>query len=198
MKIEMGTSQSEVTELLRLVELGAPDARQRLFDLLYSDLRRLAAHRMRRERNTHTLTATALVHEAYLRLAGAEMAGCQNRGHFLALASQAMRRILVDHARSRLASKRGGQQGISIPADSIPAPGSLGHEEELVALDEAMTALHAMCPRKCRVVELRFFAGLTEEQAAETLGVSRRTVNRDWEFARAWLLAHMRPQRGRL
>lgn len=190
----MDTTGSNVTELLRLAESGAPDARQRLFDLLYADLRRLAAQRMRHERGSHTLTATALVHEAYLRLGGTGIAGCQNRGHFLALASQAMRRILVDHARSRVAIKRRSPREYSTLTDSISAPGCPGREEELLALDEAMTALHAMCPRKCRVVELRFFAGLSEEQVAETLSVSRRTVNRDWDFARAWLLTHMDPR----
>lgn len=190
----MEALQSEVTQLLRLAESGSLDARQRLFELLYSDLRRLAAQKMQGERTSHTLTATALVHEAYLRLAAPLSKGCQDRGHFLAVASQAMRRILVDHARSRLAMKRGGGEPLAIQMDSAPGLGSVGSEEELLALDEALLALQAMSPRKCQVVELRFFAGLTEEQIAEVLAVCRRTVNRDWEFARVWLLARMSVQ----
>ncbi|MBL8230357.1 MAG: sigma-70 family RNA polymerase sigma factor [Bryobacterales bacterium] len=185
----MDSSPSEVTELIRLAEAGTPGARVRLFEVLYTDLRRLAAARMQYERGGHTLSATALVHEAYLRLMGGGEPACRDRGHFFAVASQAMRRILVDHARARKSAKRGGGQAAPLDAADIvatPPP-----DDQLLAIDEALRRLQQLSPRQCQVVELRYFAGLTEDQAAEVLGVTRRTVNRDWRMARAWLSSRL-------
>lgn len=183
----MAPSTADITELMKLAATGAPDAQARLFALLYADLRRLAAARMKHERGSHTLTATALVHEAYLRLVGDSAAGCRDRGHFFAIASQVMRRILVDHARARHAAKRAGGE----PPDGLTILAATQNEEELLALDQALTALQQLSPRQCQVVELRYFGGLTEEQVAEALGLNRRTINRDWKMARAWLHARL-------
>lgn len=156
---------------------------------VYDELRRLAAHYMRQERPDHTLQATALVHELYLRLFQSEPVEWQNRAHFFAVAAQALRRILVNHARDRQAQKRGGKQvrlsltdvnGLAEPA-----------EHDLLEIEEALARLEQLDPRAARVVELRFFAGLTEAEAAEALGVSVATLKRDWAFGRAWLLRHL-------
>lgn len=193
----MEASRTDLTELIRLAGAGEAGARDRLFEALYSDLRRLAAVRMQFERSSHTLSATALVHEAYLRLFGSlqSSASYQDSGHFFAAASQAMRRILVDHARARKAEKRGGALGPGLgieDAAGLPAQNSQAdHDEQLLALDEALTALRQMSPRQCQVVELRYFGGLTEQQVADALQVTRRTVNRDWRMARAWLHARL-------
>lgn len=140
---------------------------------------------MRSERKDHTLQATALVHEAYIKLIGQQNVQWQNRAHFFALAAQAIRRILVDHARSRKCEKRGGrrkkvslEQALSMVSD---------HPDDLIALDEAMTKLGQRNPRKANVVEMRFFGGAMVEDIAEVLGVSKRSIERDWKFARAWL-----------
>jgi RNA polymerase sigma factor (TIGR02999 family) len=188
----MEASRTDLTELIRLAGSGETGARDRLFETLYSDLRRLAAVRMQFERGSHTLSATALVHETYLRLFGSlQNATYRDSGHFFAVASQAMRRILVDHARARNAEKRGGPLG---PAPAAEHPAGLpdiaapaDRDEQLLALDQALTALRELSPRQCQVVELRYFGGLTEQQVADALQVARRTVNRDWRMARAWL-----------
>ena len=161
---------------------------EHLAAILYSELRLLAGHYLRRERPSHTLQPTALVHELYLRLFGAsERLAWQNRAHFFAVAAQTLRRILVDHARAHRAEKRGGEH---VKVSLTSAEGwAQSRDEDLLAVDEALQELAKLQPRAGQVVELRFFAGLTEEEIAEVLGVSAITVKRDWKFARAWLLS---------
>lgn len=178
----MSDDSQDVTRLIRALGGSNSESRQRLFSILYNELRRVAAHHMRGERGNHTLTPTVLVHEAWLRLSSQETV--QDRHHFLALAAQAMRRVLVDHARARQALRRGGDM-VSVTLDSnIPQPLPVA---SMIALDEALLRLAELNPRAAQVIELRFFGGLTEEETASMLGVTRRTVNRDWEMARAWL-----------
>lgn len=158
-----------------------------LFALVYDELRRLAANALQSERRDHTLQPTALVHEAYLRLASEPEPRWENRAHFLAVAARAMRRILVDHARSRNAQKR-GSGGARIALEDIES--SLvdpGQDVDLLALDEALLRLTELDPRQAQIVELRFFGGLTVEETAVTVGASARTVKRDWQMSRAWL-----------
>ena len=176
----------EVTELLLAWSEGDQDALDRLMPLVYGELRQLAQSYMRRERAGHTLQTTALIHEAYLRLIDAKKTRLENRAHFFAVASRLMRQILVDFARSRGYQKRGGgaQQVALDDAMVIGQP----RDEDLVALDEALTALAGVDERKARVVELRFFGGLTESEMSETLKVSPETVRRDWRLAKSWLL----------
>ncbi len=185
----METAPGEVTQLLTRLQAGDSNVRERLLELVYEELCRLAAARMRSERNSHTLTPTALVHEAYLRLGDGPEGGFRCRRHFLAIASQAMRRVLVDHARARGAQKRAGH-ATSIDDDLNTA--KLQTDEQLLALDEALDKLKTLSPRQSQVVELRYFGGLAEQEVAEVLGVTRRTVNRDWQVARAWLYARIR------
>lgn len=165
--------------------LGAQD----LLPQVYNELRRLAAHRLAREPNEHTLQPTALVHEAWLRVASAPDRVWGNRQQFFAAAAEAMRRILVDRARRRMASKRGaGAERSEFVEDAIPAPGA---DEQVLALSDALECLARAEPQKAELVKLRYFVGLTFEEAAEVLGVSVPTVNRWWAFSRAWLLAEM-------
>ena len=175
----------EVTRILRAWGNGDQQALDKLIPVVYSELRRLAGRYLRRERPDHTLQATALVHEAYLRLVDQRRVSWQNRAHFFGVAAQLMRRILVDHARRRLAAKRGG------PVLRIRfEPGDVDSEdrlEDVVAVDAALDQLAAMDPRQGRVVELRFFSGLTIEETAAVLGVSAATVKREWSIAKAWL-----------
>ena len=176
----------DVTRILGRLSEGDAEAFDRLLPLVYEELRALAGNYMRQERGGHTLQATALTHECYLRLRGKAQVSWQNRAHFLAVAAQAMRRILVDHARGKRRKKRGGdleRTGL----DQIAAPGG-GPDLDLLALDDALGKLAETEPRKCRVVELLYFGGLTGAEAAEVIGVTSRTVERDWQFARAWLL----------
>jgi RNA polymerase sigma-70 factor (ECF subfamily) len=177
---------ADVTRLLRAWSQGDEDALQKLIPVVYQELRRLAHRYMNRERADHTLETTALVHEAYQRLIDTPQVGWQDRTHFLAVCAQLMRRILVDHARSRRYLKRGG--GIRmVPLDeALVAARDRGRD--LVALDEALTALAAIDSRKSRVVELRFFGGLTMDETAAVLHVSPDTVLRDWKLAKVWLL----------
>jgi RNA polymerase sigma factor (TIGR02999 family) len=188
LKTDMGAAPGEVTRLLIAMQHGRPEAAPELLNLVYDELRRLAASYMRRERPDHTLQATALVHEAYLKLAGQD-ATWQNRAHFFAVAAQAMRRILVDHARAKKAEKRaGGHVKVSLDEAllvSIPNPG------KLLSLDDALTELAEFDVRLAQVVELRFFAGLSVQETAEVLGCAARTVNRDWRAAQAWLRRKM-------
>lgn len=190
--IPMQPGKGPVTELLKLLKDGHREVVPQLVEMVYCELRRIAAGRMQAERPSHTLTPTALVHEAYLRLAGSADLQFQDRTHFFAVAAQAMRRILVDHARARCAARRGGGPG-STPLEGIDVavPQS---DEELVELDDALLRLAEFSPRQGSVVEMRYFAGLTEDEVAEVLGVTRRTVNRDWQMARAWLHSQMRPE----
>jgi RNA polymerase sigma factor (TIGR02999 family) len=180
---------SDVPDDFDATAADAPSAnRERLDDLLpqiYDDLRKLAARYLRGERAGHTLQPTALVHDAYLRLAGRDVVTWQNRAQLFAVAAQAMRHALVDHARGRLREKRGGG-AIRVTLDD-EALGAGEPDADLVALDDALRALEALDPQKSRVVELRYFGGLTIEETARVLALSPATVKRDWTLARAWL-----------
>jgi RNA polymerase sigma factor (TIGR02999 family) len=157
-----------------------------LMPLVYDELRRQASRFLRKERAGHTLQTTALIHEAYLKLIGQDNIEWQNRSHFYAIASQAMRRILVDHARTRGREKRGGAAA-DLPLDEALAVGTTPKSVDLVALDQALERLGEMDPRQVKVVELRYFSGLSIDETAEVLGVSNATVRNDWNMARAWL-----------
>jgi RNA polymerase sigma factor (TIGR02999 family) len=174
-----------VSALLRAWVGGDIEARDRLMPLVYQDLRRRAAAYLRRERVDHTLQPTALVHETYLRLTGQERVTCRNRAHFFGIAAQMMRRILVDHARGHHRSKRGGDASKVTLDERLVAvtPSNC----DLLVLDDALTELAAIDPQQSRIVELRYFGGLTESETADVLGVSRSTVTREWQTARAWL-----------
>jgi RNA polymerase sigma factor (TIGR02999 family) len=182
----------DVTELLADWIKGDHEALNKLIPLVYDELHRLASRYLRRERHNHTLQTTALVHEAYLRLVHEKNANCKNRLQFFAVASQLMRHILVDYARSHNAAKRGGGCG-SISLDEALI-GSTDKSADLMALDEALNKLAAIDPEQSRVVELRIFGGLTVEETAEALGVSPRTVKREWSTAKAWLHRQIRKE----
>jgi len=187
----MGIAPGDVTNLLIQLKNGNRDAQSRLIPLVYAELRRVAARYMRGEQPGHTLQATALVHEAYLRLAGQKEIGWQNRAHFFGVAANIMRRILVDHARAKQAKKRGGSdQKVSFDEAVLVQPEP---PQQFLALDEALERLAKRDPRQSRIVELRYFGGLSEEEAAEVLGISVRTVKRDWKMARAWLYQQLNP-----
>jgi RNA polymerase sigma factor (TIGR02999 family) len=178
-------SSSPVTQLLVRWRAGDSEAMESLMPLVYNELRRLAGSYLRRERSDHTLQSTALVHEAYLRLVGNSPPALQNRAHFFGIAAHLMRQILVEHARGRDAAKRGGG-AYTLDVDSVTEP-SDAKTVDLVALDDALNGLTTIDPQQSRVVELRFFAGLSIEDTAEALGVSASTVKRDWNTARVWL-----------
>ena len=175
----------EVTQLLRDLSGGDESALARLVPLIYEELRAIAAREMRNERADHTLQPTALVHEVFLRFLGASDLSWQSRAHFMHIAAQAMRRILVDHARARRAEKRGGDLVRVTLDEQLRAPD--GHTADAVDIDDALRRLATLDERKARVVELRVFAGLSVEDTARVLGVSEPTVKREWRFARAWL-----------
>jgi RNA polymerase sigma factor (TIGR02999 family) len=181
---------SETTQLLRAWAGGDQTALDQLTPRVYNELRLIAGRFMKNERPGRTIQTTALVHEAYLKLIDVSNVDWQHRAHFFAIAAQIMRRILLDHARKRTASKRGGPGGGPVRLDEV---GDLGatRARELIALDDALEALAKVDSRKARVIELRFFAGLTVDEAAEVLKVSPDTVVRDWSLARAWLLAEL-------
>jgi RNA polymerase sigma factor (TIGR02999 family) len=188
------TSQS-VTRLLRAWTDGDLQARDDLMALVYADLKRHAAAHLRHERADHTLQTTGLVHEAFLRLMGQTRVDWQNRAHFFGLAGQMMRRILVDHARERHAAKR-PQGAVKIDLDE-GVSSVLPPEIEVLMLDDALNELAAVDPRQARIVELKYFAGLAERDVAVVLSISRATVTREWQSARAWLFRRMtrRPRR---
>jgi RNA polymerase sigma factor (TIGR02999 family) len=175
---------NDVTRILSAVEQGDPQAAEQLLPLVYDELRKLAALQMAHDRPGETLNATALVHEAYLRLVGAENdRRYHDRGHFFAAAATAMRHIRIDQARRKKTEKHGGKvQCLELDERAAPTP-----DDELLALEEALTQLAALDARKAQLVELRFFAGLTNDQAAAVLGISPTTADRDWAFTRAWL-----------
>ncbi len=183
-------SRKEVTVLLRAWSEGDPAAPERLAPLIYSELQKLARRSMRRENPQHTLETGALINEAYLRLADWKNARWENRAHFYGVASQIMRRVLVDYARARNNQKRGGGARPISLEDTIAASPVRG--ADLVALDEALERLSALDPRKGRVVELRFFGGLSVEETAAVLEISPFTVIRDWNFAKVWLHREIR------
>jgi RNA polymerase sigma-70 factor, ECF subfamily len=179
------TARQEVTVLLEKLKNGNEGAAAKLMPLVYVELRRLAGGYMRRERSDHTLQATALVHEVYLKLVEQRTVNWQGRAHFLGIAAQMMRRILIDHARAHLRDKRGaGEKPVPLNEALVFAP---EQSSELVKLDQSLERLAKLDPRQSKIVELRFFGGLTVEQTAEVLGISPKTVKRDWSMAKAWL-----------
>src|SRR3954471_13786252 len=179
---------NDVTRILSAIEQGDRNAAEQLLPLVYDELRKLAAQKLAQEKPGQTLQATALVHEAYLRLVGGEDApvGWNSRGHFFGAAAEAMRRILVNRARDKRRMKRGGDRG-RVDLDEI-AIGAEGDRLDILALDEGLEGLAHEGPACAELVKLRFFAGLTQDQSAAALGVTRRTADRYWAFARAWLL----------
>ena len=177
---------SEVTVILQRLGAGDRSAAEALLPLVYAELRALAGAQLAHERPGHTLQPTALVHEAYLRLAGSE-SGFENRSHFLASASQAIRRVLVDHARTRKRDKRGGGRARVDIATVDPADARATEDIDLIDLDDALSRLAKVSDRAARVVEMRYFGGMTMAEAALALGVSERTAAGDWAVARAWL-----------
>jgi RNA polymerase sigma factor (TIGR02999 family) len=190
-------AEQKINEALEALRRGAPEAMNRLLPLVYRELKRIAHRQLGTEVGGHTLSTTAVVHEAYLRLAEQTGPLTVDRGQFFAIAARTMRRVLIDYARQHQAARRGGpgQRAVALeflenggaPEISIPE-----RADSLVALDEALEKLKAVDERLASVVDLRFFAGLTEEETAEALGVSQRTVARDWQMARAWLHESLR------
>jgi len=178
-------SPQEITSLLAQWNAGDAGALERLAPLVYTELRRIARRQIGREREGHTLQATALVNEAYLRLAGGERPAVQGRAHFYAVCAQVMRHVLVDHARAHARDKRGGG-AVHVPLDEATNAAGVG-SKEMLALDEALRGLEEVDPQKARVVALRYFAGLGIEETAEVLGISPTTVRREWRRAKAWL-----------
>lgn len=181
----------EVTQLLLEWSGGDEEALDQLLPVVYDELRRLAHYHLRRERADHTLSTTALVHEAYLKLVDQHQVDWQNRAHFFAIAAQAMRRILLKYARRRQALKRGAGQ-VRLSLDKVDLI-SEARSEELIALDEALSRLEVMDERLGRIVEYRYFGGLTIDETAEVLDLSPATVKRDWRTARAWLYRELQP-----
>jgi RNA polymerase sigma-70 factor, ECF subfamily len=181
----MESPSGEITRLLEKVRAGHPEAADVLVPLVYGELRRRAGWYLAKERRGHSLQPTALINETYMRLFGDTTIKWQNRAHFFAISAQVMRRILVDYARSRGADKRGGSWGkVSLDEAMV---GSFARPEDFLILDEAMNRLAKFDLRQSQIVEMRFFGGLSEEETAEVLGISTRTVKRDWRLARAWL-----------
>lgn len=181
------TDNHAVTELLRAWGAGDDGAQDALVPLVYEELRRQATRALRREGDGHTLQATALVHEAWLRLGDQQRARWEGRSQFFAVAAQAMRRVLVDHARTRHAQKRGGGAKSVTLGDALPHDEGAMDAVDVLALDTALTKLAEFDPKKARLVELRYFVGLSIPEAAEAMGVSQATLGREWAVARAWL-----------
>ena len=177
--------QVDITGLLVAWKDGDDEALDELIPIVYSELRRLARYQLRGERAGHSLQPTALTHEAFLRLFGTRRVSWQNRVHFFSVAAQSMRRVLVEHARKRSATKRGGG-ATRITLDDAKTPGETV-DLDVLALNEALTELEKIDPRQCRIVELRYFGGLETEETAEVLGISPSTVKRDWRVAKIWL-----------
>jgi RNA polymerase sigma-70 factor, ECF subfamily len=189
----MESKAGDVTQLLIELRTGKKDAESKLIPLVYAELRRLAAHYLRAERGDHTLQPTALVHEAYIRLTRLHEVDWQCRSHFFATAATVMRRILVDHARAHRANKREAfRDAISLEEALVMSP---GRTTQLIALDDALEQLAKLDIRRSKIVELRFFGGLSEEETGAVLGVSARTVKRDWRIAKAWLYNEMNSRR---
>lgn len=185
------TEKGEITRLLGELQQGDAEAAERLLSLLYGELRALAASFMARGQPGHTLQPTALVHEAYLRLAGSDLPW-QGRAHFMAVAARAMRQILINHARDKAAAKRGGDYRRITLDEAVSPPVGATREIDLIALDLALSRLAELSERQARIVELRFFGGLTIAEAAHVLGVGTTTVEDDWRLAKAWLARELR------
>jgi RNA polymerase sigma factor (TIGR02999 family) len=188
------SGSQDTTHLLLAAREGDRDAFDLLYQRLYGELRQIARQRLRRNRPGETLNTTALVHEAYLRLVDQESGRPGDRAHFMALASRAMRFILVDHVRSGRKQKRGGGQEV-LPLDEVRVGAEVHRADELLALDRALESLSERSARQGQLVEYRFFGGLTYEEIAEVMGLSVRTVKREWTKARTWLHAFMEPER---
>ena len=185
----MLSRSAAITDLLRAWSGGDGTALERLADQVYNELRRMARRYMKNERQANTLQTTALVHEVYLRLVDVTKVDWQERAQFFAMAAQMMRRILVDAARKRAAHKRGGMAvKVNLEETAVLSPTP---DRSILALDEALTAFSQLAPRQAKVVELRYFGGLTEEEIVATLDISPRTVRRDWDLARAWLMREL-------
>ena len=188
----LDNSSHQITLLLTDWSKGNELALEQLMPLVYDELRQMAARYMRRQPSGHTFQTTELIHEAYLKIAGQDGKNWQNRAHFFGVAAKAMRHILVDYARSKHSQKRGGwQERVTFTEDDLATN---GRSEEIVALDDALNRLAVLDERKSRVVEMKFFAGLTSEEIAEVLKTSPETVKRDWRFARTWLLRELSAQ----
>lgn len=194
----MPSPAGEITQLLTALKGGRPDAVDRLIPLVYSELRKMARQYLRRERNNHTLQATELADEAWIKLLDQRKVHWKNRSHFFAIAAGLMRRALIDHARAHYAGKRGGK-GERLSLDSVVNLSLVSdpvvleqYYAELITLGEALSQLEKLDPQQCRIIELRFFAGLKEEEIAAVLKISVRTVRRDWRSARAWLFREMK------
>lgn len=190
----MDSNSADVTALLTEMARGNAEAGPQLIPLVYNELRRMAEGYMRRERPDHTLQTTALVHEAYLKLVGQHSVKWQNRAHFFGVAAQVMRRVLVDYARGHMREKRGGGRDEAPLDDAIVF--SPERAEEFLELDRALQALSALDPRQAKIVELRYFGGSTVEETAEALGISPKTVKRDWTVAKAWLHGELKASHG--
>ena len=195
----MPCSSSDITGLLQRWSEGDAGALDRLLPLIYAELRRIASQQLRDERDEHTLAPTALVHELYLRLVDQSRSTWENRAHFFGLAAHLMRRILVDHARARHADKRGGsvtrvslEEALDAGHEEPEAPGRPGAVADVLVVDQALDRLSKIDQDQARIVELRFFAGLTVEETAHVLKRSTRTVKREWRLARAWLYRELR------
>lgn len=187
-----GELQHEVTQILHDWSGGDPQAPERLMPFVYDELRRLARAFLSRERGGHTLQPTALVHEAYVRLVDQTRVSWQNRAHFYGIASRMMRRVLIDHARAHVTDKRGGA-AVHLSLEDVQVPVEQ-RAASFLALDEALVRLALLDERKSSVVEMRFFGGMTDEEIAEALGVTTRTVLRDWKKARLWLYRELSPE----
>jgi len=187
-------SPSDVTQLLRRWSEGDASALAVLMSAVHDEMRRLAQSYMRRERGNHTLEPTALVHEAYLRLVDQHDVQWASRGHFFAVAAQAMRRVLVDYARAHVAAKRGGHAE-RVTLSGLPAAKAGQHQVDVLWLHEALEKLAALDPRQAQVVELRYFTGMSVEEVAAVMGLSAATVKREWATARVWLAHHLRQGR---
>jgi RNA polymerase sigma factor (TIGR02999 family) len=179
----------DVTKLLHELKQGNRDAEKKLIPIVYNNLKKLAANQLRREGPAHSLEPTALVHEAYLRLTRMQEVDWQGRSHFFRISATVMRRILVDHARANQAAKRG--DGVSLVGFDDAIFFSPGRPADVIALDEALKSFAAIDPRAAHIVELRFFAGMTEEEIGQAVGISLRTVKRDWRAARLWLFEEL-------
>lgn len=187
--LRTGTQSHTITTLLEQWRAGNKEAANRIVELVYDELHRIAAREMRREHGEHTLQATALVHELYLRLCGSDALDCKDRAHFLAVAARQLRRILVDHARKVRSERHGGGQ-VKFSLAEFDG-GNVQFDERLLAVEEALNVLETLDGRAAKVIELRFFGGLSENEAAEVLNISVATLKRDQEFARTWLATRL-------